>query len=119
DRIQERYFFYAVPLVGILFALYTSRGWPHRFVHGALAAGLVLLAARIPLSGYSAADGKTNSPTLFATARLEQAFGDVATASLVVALGVTVLVGILVLASRRPQLATPVALGLALVVCTA
>ena len=119
DRIQERYFFYAVPLVGILFALYASRGWPHRFVHGALAAGLVLLAARIPLSGYSAADGKTNSPTLFATARLEQAFGDVATASLVVALGVTLLVGTLVLASRRPQLATPLALGLALVVCTA
>ena len=32
-----------------------------------------LLAARVPLSGYSAADGKTNAPTLFATARLEQA----------------------------------------------
>jgi len=71
DRIQERYFFYAVPLVGILFGLYASRGWPHRFAHGVLAAGIVLMAARVPLSGYSAADGKTNSPTLFATARSE------------------------------------------------
>jgi hypothetical protein len=119
DRIQERYFFYAVPLVGILFALYASRGWPHRLAHGVLAAGVVLLAARVPLSGYSAADGKTNAPTLFATARLEQALGDVATASLVLALGVTLLVAVLVLASRRPGTATPLALGLALAVSAA
>jgi hypothetical protein len=117
DRIQERYFFYAVPLVGILFALYASRGWPHRLVLGVLAAGLVLLAARVPLSGYSAADGKTNSPTLFAAARLEQALGDVATASLLLALAVTLLAGVLVLASRRPRVATPLVLGLALAVC--
>jgi hypothetical protein len=117
DRIQERYFFYAVPLVGILFALYASRGWPHRLAHGVLAAGLVTLAARVPLSGYSAADRKTGAPTLFATARLEQALGDVAGASLVLALGVTLLLGVLVLASRRPRFATPLALGLALAVC--
>jgi hypothetical protein len=117
DRIQERYFFYAVPLVGILFALYASRGWPHRLVHGMLGAGLILLAARVPLAGFSAADGKTNSPTLYATARLEQLVGDVATASLALALGVTLLTGVLVLASRRPRLATPLAVGLALAVC--
>ena len=117
DRIQERYFFYAVPVVGILFALYASRGWPHRLAHGVLAAGLVTLAARVPLSGYSAADRKTGAPTLFATARLEQALGDVAGASLVLALGATLLLGVLVLASRRPRIATPLALGLALAVC--
>jgi hypothetical protein len=119
DRIQERYFFYAVPLIGILFALYASRGWPHRLAHGVLAAGVVLLAARVPLSGYSAADGKTNAPTLFATARLERALGDVATASLVLGFGVTLLVAVLVLASRRPRVATPLALGLALAVSAA
>ena len=119
DRIQERYFFYAVPLIGILFGLYASRGWPHRLAHGVLAAGIVLVAARVPLSGYSAADGKTNAPTLFATARLEQALGDVATASLLLALLITLLAAAVILASRRPQLATPVALGLALLVSTA
>jgi len=108
-----------VPLVGILFGLYASRGWPHRLAHGVLAAGIVLVAARIPLSGYSAADGKTNSPTLFATARLEQALGDVATASLLLALLITLLAAAVTLASRWPQLATPVALGLALLVSTA
>ena len=118
-RLQERYFFYAVPLVGILFVLYASRGWPHRLAHGVLAAGLVLLAVRVPFSGYSAADFKTGSPILFATSRLEQALGDVSLASLVIALTVTVLAGAVVLLARRPALGTPATLGLALAVCAA
>jgi len=117
-RLQERYFFYAVPLVGIAFALYASRGWPHRLAHALLAAGLVVLALRIPFSGYAAADFKAGSPVLFATARLERALGDVSLASLVIALGITALAALLVLVSRRPALATPVVLGLALAVST-
>ena len=50
-RIQERYFFYAVPLVGILFVLYASRGWPHRLAHGVLAAGIVLARGARPAVG--------------------------------------------------------------------
>ena len=116
-RLQERYFFYAVPLVGIAFVLYASRGWPHRLVHGVLAAGLVVLALRVPLSGYSVADLKTGSPILFATTRLERALNDVSLASLVFVVGVTVLLGCLVLLSRRPAIATPAVLGLALATC--
>jgi hypothetical protein len=116
-RLQERYFFYAVPLVGIAFVLYASRGWPHRLAHGVLAAGLVLLAVRVPLSGYSQADFKTGSPVLFATSRLEQALGDVSLASLLIALAVTVLAAAAVLLARRPAFGTPAALGLALAVC--
>jgi hypothetical protein len=118
-RVQERYFFYAVPLVGIAFALYASRGWPHWRAHALLAAGLVLLAARLPFAGYSAADGKTGSPVLYATARLEQAVGDVSLASLFIAGAVTALAAAVVLASRRPRLATPLTLGLAVAVCAA
>ena len=117
DRVQERYFFYAVPLVGIAFALYASRGWPHRLAHAALAAGLVALAARVPLSGFSAAEGKTNAPTLFAQARLEQALGDVALASLLVAGAVTLLLATLVAATWRGRSPTALALGLALACC--
>lgn len=113
DRMQERYFFYAVPLVGILFALYASRGWPHRLVHAGMAAGLVLLAARIPFSGYTVGEGKASAPTLLATARLEEALG-VATASLVIALATAALLATVTLASRRPRRATTLALGLAL-----
>jgi hypothetical protein len=117
DRAQERYFFYAAPLIGIAFALYASRGWPHRLAHAAIAAGLVALAARVPLSGFSAADGKTNAPTLFAQARLEQALGDVALASLLVAGAVTLLLGALVVATWRGRTPTALALGLALASC--
>ena len=116
-RLQERYFFYAVPLVGIAFVLYASRGWPHRLALGALSAGLVVLAVRVPLSGYSQADFKTGSPVLFATSRLEQALGDVSLASLVIALAVTVLAAAVVLLARRPSVGTPATLGLALAVC--
>jgi hypothetical protein len=118
-RLQERYFFYVVPLVGILFVLYASRGWPHRLAHGVLAAGLVLLAVRVPFSGYSAADFKTGSPVLFATSRLEQALGDVSLASLLIAVAVAVLAVAVVLLARRPSVGTPAALGLALAVCAA
>jgi hypothetical protein len=117
DRVQERYFFYAVPLVGIAFALYASRGWPHRLAHAAIAAGLVAVAARVPLSGYSAAEGKTNAPTLFAQARLEQVFGDVALASLLAAGAVTLLLAALVAATWRGRTPTALALGLALAAC--
>ena len=119
DRVQERYFFYAVPLVGIAFALYASRGWPHRLAHGAIAAGLVALAARVPLSGFSAAEGKTNAPTLFAQARLEEALGDVALASLLAAGAVTLLLAALVAATWRRRTPTALALGLALAACAA
>lgn len=118
-RLQERYFFYAVPLVGIAFVLYASRGWPHRLALGVLSAGLVLLAVRVPLAGYSQADFKTGSPVLFATSRLEQALGDVSLASLVIALAVTVLAAAVVLLARRPSVGTPATLGLALAVCAA
>lgn len=119
DRAQERYFFYAVPLVGIAFALYTSRGWPHRLAHGAIAAGLVALAARVPLSGFSAADGKTNAPTLFAQARLEEAIGDVGLASLFAAGAVTLLLAALVAGTWRGRSPTWLAFGLALAACAA
>ena len=45
-EIQERYVFYAAPLLGLSFALYASRGWPLRLQHLALAGGLVLVSVR-------------------------------------------------------------------------
>jgi hypothetical protein len=84
-----------------------------------MAAGLIALAARVPLSGYSAADGKTNAPTLFAAARLEQLLGDVGLASLVLALGAALLLGAVVVATRAERWMTPLALGLALFTCAA
>lgn len=116
DRIQERYFFYAAPLVALLFALYATRGWPHRLPHALVLAGLVAVSSRVPLAGFSAADGKTGSPTLHATAWLESRVGDVGLASFIVALAVAALSAALVAAAwrGRARSATAVAIALAL-----
>ena len=113
-RIQERYFFYAVPLLGLLFALYARRGWPYGLVHALLAAGLVGVSAQVPLSGFAAAEGKTNSPALLAVAYLERRLGDVGLASLLVALVVAGLTALTLLAGYRSRRGTAVALGCAL-----
>jgi hypothetical protein len=71
QRFQERYLFTLVPLLAVAFCLYVERGLPARVPVGLLAAGLLLLAARVPLSGYAAAHNKDDSPTLWAVLRLE------------------------------------------------
>ena len=86
DRIQERYFFAILPLIGLLFALYVRRGFPHRVHHALIAGAALALSARVPLAGFSAADGKSNSPLLLAVGIFEQKVGDVGLASLLVAI---------------------------------
>lgn len=118
DRVQERYFFYAVPLVGLAFALYASRGLSHRLVHALLAVGLLVLSLRAPLSGLAAAEGKTNSPLLYATSWLETRLDDVGLASLVFALGFgAVTIGLLAALWRGGRAFAPVTFGLALASC--
>jgi hypothetical protein len=71
QRFQERYLFTLVPLLAVAFGLYVKRGLPGRIPVGLLSAALLLLAARVPLSGYAAAHNKDDSPTLWAVLRLE------------------------------------------------
>ena len=85
EHVQERYAFYALPLLGLAFGLYASRGWPLRILHAGLAAALLSVTALFPLSGYTPGDGKTHSAFLLATGRLEQLVGDSAGAALLLA----------------------------------
>lgn len=82
-RFQERYLFSIAALAGPAFALFVERGGGRRTA-ALVAAGLLLLSARVPLSGFVAAHGKDDSPTLFAVRELER-FGGTANASLAVA----------------------------------
>jgi len=84
DRFQERYLFSLLPLVPVAFGLYLKHGRPARLPVAALALTLLVLSARVPLSGYAAAAGKTDSPFLTAVFRLEHALGT-ANGALVVA----------------------------------
>jgi hypothetical protein len=90
QRFQERYLFTLVPLLAVAFCLYVKRGLPGRIPVGLLAAGLLLLAARIPLSGYATAHNKDDSPTLWAVLRLE-GLTSVGNGSLAIALVAAVL----------------------------
>ncbi len=71
QRFQERYLFALVPLLATAFCLYLRRGLPFRIPVGLISAGLLLVAARVPLSGYAAAHNKDDSPTLWAVIWLE------------------------------------------------
>jgi hypothetical protein len=114
-RFQERYLFSLLPLVAIAFALWVKNGRPGALGVSALSVVLLAVSARIPLSGYAAATGKTDSPFLFAVFRLERAVGT-ANGSLLVALGAAAACGGAVLAARRggARYAFAAALGIAL-----
>jgi hypothetical protein len=76
-RFQERYLFALLPLVPIAFGLYLKHGRPARIPIALLSLFLFALSARLPLSGYAQALGKTDSPFLVAVFRLERAIGTV------------------------------------------
>ena len=100
QRFQERYLFTLVPLLGTAFGLYVRRGLPARVPVGLLSAALLLLAARVPLSGYAAAHNKDDSPTLWAVLRLEGLIS-VGNGSLAVALVAAALSGLAALVAFR------------------
>jgi len=117
QRFQERYLFTLVPLLATAFALYVKRGLPARIPVGLGAAGLLLLAARVPLSGYAAAHNKDDSPTLWAVLRLE-ALVSVGNGALAVALVAAVLSCVAALTAFR-RLPATVAFAAALAACCA
>jgi hypothetical protein len=100
QRFQERYLFTLVPLLATAFAVYAKRGLPGRIPVGLCSAALLLLAARVPLSGYAAAHNKDDSPTLWAVLRLE-GLVSVGNGALAIALVAAVLSGVAALAAFR------------------
>jgi hypothetical protein len=119
QHVQERYAFYALPLLTLAFGLYAARGWPWRKAHALLAAGLLCVTALVPLSGFTPGEGKTHSAVLLGFGRLELAVGDPGGAALIVAAlgGLALLVAIA--ASFRPRIGTAVVVAVALVLTSA
>jgi hypothetical protein len=117
--IQERYTFYVVPVVGLAFALFASRGWPARRAHAVIAAGALAVTAAVPLAFDAADVSNRQSGFLFGMQRLDQLLGGGDSAALAVAgVGAVLAISVAVLA-LRPRIATPVALTLALCLCVA
>jgi len=85
---RERYLLALLPLVPIAFGLFARHRPRGRLLVVLLAAGICAAAARLPLSAYTAGDGPTHSPLLWAYVALERSLGT-GDASLVFALGAT------------------------------
>jgi hypothetical protein len=117
QRFQERYLFTLVPLLAVAFGLYVKRGLPLRIPVGLCSAALLLLAARVPLSGYAAAHNKDDSPTLWAVLRFE-ALVSVGNGALAVALVAAVLSAIGALVAFR-KITVALAVVAALAACCA
>ena len=118
-RFQERYLITLLPLVVPAFGLYVKRGWPARRGVVLAALAMLVLSSRIPLSGFTVADAKQDSPFLFAVFRLEQHMG-IENGSLAVALLAAVL-SLFASGFAVARRGASVALGLALtaaVVCS-
>jgi hypothetical protein len=69
DLTYERYGCYLFPLLFLGFALHADRGWPWRRAAALLAAGMLLVSAIVPLSGWAAAG--RNAHSLFLTGELK------------------------------------------------
>ncbi len=107
DRFMERYLIVVAPLLVLAFARWLADGGPGRPVVVVTSLVLIVAAARVPVSGWTAGQGVADSPTLLAISRLERIVG-VGNTSLVVA-GLITLAAVLALAGgylgRRAGLA--------------
>ncbi|MHB8642622.1 MAG: hypothetical protein ACYDA3_07040 [Gaiellaceae bacterium] len=117
-RVQERYLFPLLPLIAPAFGLALKRGKNAQRLAFALAGGVLLLALRVPLSGFAAAHGKDDSPTLTAVLRLEQLV-QTGNGSLIVALLAVLFAGLGAAVVVRPRFTAVPALLLTAAACTA
>jgi hypothetical protein len=104
DRFQERYLMILLPLVFPAFWLWLRRGRPAAIAVAMIALVLIVLSARVPLSGYTVSDAKQDSPFLLGVFRLEKAVG-IGDGSLAVALAAAALACIAAGAAFRARLA--------------
>ena len=116
--VQERYLFYVLPLAGAAFCLQAARGWPLARVQAVLAAGLLLLSVRVPLSGWAQPGTDDHSAFLLSVERLQLWFGT-STGDLVVAAAAALLSVGAALGPWRRRVAAPLLLGAALAASTA
>ena len=116
--VQERYLFYVLPLAGVAFCVQALRGWPLPRVQAVLAAGLLVLSVRVPLSGWAQPGSDDHSPFLLAVERLQLWLGT-STGDLVVAAAAALLSVAAALGPWRPRIAAPALLGASIVAAAA
>ena len=109
-RFQERYLITILPLVAPAFCLWLKRGAPARIPVALTALAMLLVSARVPLSGFTSSTGRQDSPFLLALWWLEKQIG-YDDGSLALAAAVAALSLLAAGLAFRPRLAAPIALG--------
>ena len=118
DRFLERYLLIAFPLVVIGLFCWFDEGRPAPIVAGAVAALMIIEAARSPISGDLIGQGSADSPSLLALSRLVGILGGPAQASLVAALVVSACAALALAAALSPRIPR-LALILPTIICLA
>ena len=85
DLTYERYGCYLFPLLFLGFALHADRGWPWRRAAASLAAGMLLVSAMVPLSGWAAAGRNAHSLFLTGLLKVQELVGSPGGGALLVA----------------------------------
>ncbi len=114
DRFFERYLIIAAPLAAIAFGCWISGVRPWRYVAVGTAIAIIVSVARVPLSGFTAGQGRADSPFLLAVGQLEATVG-VGEASLLVSLGASAC-AVLAIAGIYGRVGTRAMFGAAIVV---
>jgi len=113
--IQERYLFYVIPLMPVAFGLYATRGLPHRTALLGIAAVLLAVSARLPLSHWAQPGVDDHSTFLLGVQQLERIFGGNAAGAEAVAVAAAVLMLVAIGVSFVPRAATAIVLSLSVV----
>jgi hypothetical protein len=109
-RFQERYLMTILPLVAPAFCLWLARGAPARRFVAVFSLAMLVLSARVPLSGFTSETGRQDSPFLLALYWLERGVG-YDNGSLALAAAVAALSLLAAALAFRPRHAAPVALA--------
>jgi hypothetical protein len=113
-RVQERYFGYLLPLLGLAFVARVTRRERSLVPEIGIAAAIAAVAALVPLTGYAIDADHYLAPTLYAFARAQQVF-HVANTAVVFAAAATLL-GVCGALNRRAALVMSIAASLTLLV---
>lgn len=114
ERFQERYLVALAPLLPVAFCAGARVLPAGKWLSVAVAGVLLFLSMFVPLSGYTALDGKKDSAFLMAVGWVEQHFG-VGNTGLAIALIAAFFACVAAVAALGPRIGVPLALGLAVV----
>lgn len=102
-RVEERYFFYLVPLIFVGFVVYAKRGWPWKPAYGLISLGLLGAAFAAPTLSFVSTHDNDGSPFLLGATWFMHRYLVAGSSLLVLVLCLVSLILVLVLMLRKER----------------